>query len=695
MAIRVGIDIGGTFTDFALIDEKAACTWSHKRLTTPADPSQAVVVGLQELLGSSGHSFGDIAVVAHGTTLITNALIERKGARTGMLVTRGFADVVDIARETRYEIFDLRLRFAEPVVPKFRRAEIGERIASDGSIARPLDEAEIVANVTRLVDEQRIASLAICFLNSFRNPAHENAAEAIVRRRLPHLYVSVSSAVANANKEYERWTTNLVNAYTQPLIDVYLTNLEGELKRLGFVGSLRIMTSSGGSFDAGLARKYPVRLMESGPAAGILMAAEVAKTEGLQEILAFDMGGTTAKGAFIRDARPIKKYEMEVAREHHFRPGSGLPVRVPVIDMIEIGSGGGSIANVDRRGLVNVGPASASSVPGPACYSLGGKRPTLTDANLLLGYIDPDYFLGATMKLDPVSAAEAIDRDICAKMGSSDALGAAAGIREIACEDVVAAFRTHAAELGLDVRRSTLVAFGGSGPLIATLVARKLRIDEVIFPAGVGIFSAIGLLSSPASFENSRSLRLSLGRLEPAQIVEVFSSLRSEARLALVGMGVPAEAIQFEEILELRYRGQGHQVRIAVPDRPQTGRWASRILAGFESKYAETFSVNLPDTDVEITDWRVMATEIRMNPPSTVVRPSLDVRHYPVAKTGQIWVGNEMVQFKKLSRYDLAAGAVIEGPTLVQEVESTCVLLPGDRGTVNDRGHIHVRIAQP
>lgn len=692
MSARVGVDIGGTFTDFALMDEQSADAWAHKALTTPDDPSRAVVEGLQDLLSARRMGFDELAVLAHGTTLVTNAVIERRGAAVGMLVTRGFADAIDIARETRYDLFDLRLKFAEPVAPRERRVEIAERTSSDGSVTQGIDDKEVLAAVRQLVELHNVQSVAICFLNSFRNPANEQRTAALIRQSFPELFVSMSSAVANSIKEYERWTTTLINAYTQPLIDVYLTRLEESLKALGFSGVIRIMTSSGGSFDTALARELPVRLIESGPAAGVLMAAELARSEGLDEILAFDMGGTTAKGAFVRDARPIRKYEMEVAREHHFRPGSGLPIRVPVIDLIEIGSGGGSIAHVDGRGLVGVGPRSASAKPGPACYGLGGDSPTLTDANLVLGYLDADYFLGGQMRLRSDSAMAALE-SIRAKIGGRDIEPIASGVREIAAEDVAAAFRTHAAELGLDVRRSTLVAFGGSGPLIATLVARKLRITEVLFPAGSGIFSAIGLLASAASFEASRSLRMTLSRGADDRMAATLEVLRAEAKRALSGMGVPADCIDFQEILDLRYEGQGYQLRIDLPARPAADEWVEQVRKRFEDAYASTFSTNAPDAEIEVTDWRVVAIERQSAEISKAVVRPLRGNDRTQDESAEIWLSGRRMPCRKVSRYTLRPGDTVYGPALIQEVESTCVLLPGDRGSVTARGHIRVNVA--
>ena len=424
MAYRLGIDIGGTFTDFALIDDATGRIATHKQLTSPADPSVSVLSGTRRLLDREGVALADLGVVIHGTTLVTNAVIERKGAAVGMLVTEGFADVVDIAMERRYDLFDLRLKFAEPVVPRAARAEVAERVRYDGSVERPVDVDQAVAAVRRLVDEQKIAALAICFMHSYANAGHERQVAEAVRRAFPDLYVSTSSDVLPFMREYERWNTTTVNAYAQPMTDGYLGRIEAALAELGFAGHFLIMTSSGGTVTADLARRYPVRLIESGPAAGVLMSAFIG--EGLDEpnLLSFDMGGTTAKGALVRHGKPLRKYEMEVARVHDFRPGSGLLLRIPVLDMIEIGAGGGSIAETDRRGLLRVGPRSAGADPGPACYGQGGEQATLTDANVTIGLLDPGFFLGGQMALDTKAAETALTARIGEYLGVIDMLEA-------------------------------------------------------------------------------------------------------------------------------------------------------------------------------------------------------------------------------------------------------------------------------
>ncbi|WP_108661024.1 hydantoinase/oxoprolinase family protein [Acuticoccus kandeliae] len=691
MSVKIGVDIGGTFTDFALIDDAAEVTRVHKILTSADDPSEAVARGISEIIAEAGLSLSDVDLISHGTTLVTNAVIERRGAKIGMIVTDGFADVIDMARETRYDLFNLRLKYAEPLVARRNRVEVKERTTSTGEIVAAPEEAAIVAAVRDLVARENITAIAICLLNSFANPRNESAIKEMIERNFPSLYISVSTEISNSIKEYERWTTTLVNAYTQPMIDAYIGRLEQTLGDGGFKGTLRIMTSSGGSFNGALARAMPVRLIESGPAAGILMAAKLAETNGLPQALAFDMGGTTAKGAFIRNGKPIKKYELEVAREHHFRPGSGLPVRVPVVDMIEIGSGGGSIAQVDHTGLVRVGPRSASSKPGPACYGLGGQSPTLTDAHLQVGFLDPSYFLGGEMELRPELSTNVVRETIGAALGIEDVDFAANGIREIACEDVAAAFRTHAAELGLDVRNSTLIAFGGSGPLVATSVARRLRIADILLPSGSGVLSAIGLLTSAASYETSRAYRVSLARLDDDAIADVLADLRADATAALVSMGVREADIVTEEMLDLRYVGQGHQVQIEVPARPADGNWADAIRKAFEASYTATFGISTPAAEVEITDWRVAATEDLPPLREQSVRPTKN-NHAPRAGESTMWLNGSRLKCQVVNRYNCRPGDRIDGPALIQDAETTCVLLAGDVGTVTQRGDILIRV---
>ncbi|MFP6687943.1 MAG: hydantoinase/oxoprolinase family protein, partial [Alphaproteobacteria bacterium] len=416
MSYRLGVDIGGTFTDFALFDEARGEMFIHKQLTTPDDPSRAVLEGCSHLLARKGVDIAELVSIAHGTTLVTNAVIERRGARVGMLVSEGFRDVLDMARETRYELFDLRLEFPEPLVPRYLRREVAERVKYDGAVETALDESAVRAAIAELVAEG-IEALAICFLHSYANPAHENAARQVAEREFPELYVSTSADIFSNMREFERWTTATINAYTQPLFDSYLQRLSGGLETAGFTGRLLVMTSSGGMLAPDAARRYPVRVLESGPAAGALMSAHLGRALEIPDLLSFDMGGTTAKGALVNGYRPLKQYDLEIARLHDFKRGSGLPVKVPVIDMVEIGSGGGSLAEVDERGLIRVGPQSAGADPGPACYGKGGSTAALTDANLVLGYLDAEFFLGGDMKLDEAAARTAIEVSIAKPLG--------------------------------------------------------------------------------------------------------------------------------------------------------------------------------------------------------------------------------------------------------------------------------------
>ncbi|MEM8977696.1 MAG: hydantoinase/oxoprolinase family protein, partial [Pseudomonadota bacterium] len=511
---RVGVDIGGTFTDFALHDSVNDRLAIHKQLTTPADPSQAVIEGVRTLVADNAIMVSDIKEIVHGTTLVTNAVIERHGAKTGMLGTAGFTDIMDTGLERRYDLFDLRVMYAQPLVPRQLRLEVPERVRFDGSIDTPLD-TDAVRQAAHQFAEQNVEAIAVCFLHAYANPTHELEAAKVLREELPNIFISASADVSPSMREFERWTTVSVNAFTGPMFDRYLHRLETGLNDSGFSGKLYIMSSSGGMMTTATARRFPVRALESGPAAGALMSASHGRALELENLLSFDMGGTTAKGALVVGGEPIKHYDMEVARGYQFRKGSGLTVRIPVLDMIEIGAGGGSIADVDERGLLKVGPRSAGAMPGPACYSQGGDRPTLTDANLFLGYLDAKFFLGGTMDLD-VSAAEAAIGDGVAQQLGVDTMRAAYGIHDIVSEDIARAFRIHASERAFDYRSASMVAFGGSGPLHAMSVARKLKIPKVVFPVAAGVMSALGLLVSPLAFEVARARRGYLSDLEEA-----------------------------------------------------------------------------------------------------------------------------------------------------------------------------------
>lgn len=605
MSWRIGVDIGGTFTDFALLDQSGEKLAIHKQLTTPSDPSAAVIEGVGTILVANHVSIEDVASIAHGTTLVTNAVIERRGAVTGMLVTDGFGDIMDTGLEQRYDLFDLRIQYPDPIVPRPLRRGIRERIHYDGRIETSFDPAEARAAITDLVNNHGIDALAICFLHSYIDPVHENAVADIARTEFPNLYVSSSAEVYPNMREYERWMTTSINAYAQPMADRYLARLESGLTDLGFRGRLYIMTSSGGMLAPDTARQFPVRLLESGPAAGMLMAAVQGRALDLPDVLSFDLGGTTAKGALVRGFAPLKTEQMEVARVHEFRRGSGLPLRIPVLDMIEIGSGGGSIAAVDDRGLLKVGPRSAGADPGPACYGQGGENAALSDANLTLGYLDPDFFLGGEMTLDTAAAETAVRKTIADPLDLT-VERAAWGIHDTASEDSARAFRIHAAERRFDYRTASMVAFGGSGPLHAMAVAEKLKIPRVIFPIGAGVYSALGLLASPLSFELARSRRLIADDIDASEFASMFEALVRDSSAFLEDAGVAPSDIRISRQIDIRYFGQTHEIQVTLPDGAPEAAFAD-LRALFEKRYAEVYTFATLDAPLEIINWKVAA----------------------------------------------------------------------------------------
>ncbi len=500
---RVGVDIGGTFTDFVLVDGETGRVRLYKCLTTPKDPSAGALEGLEELLRAAGLGFSDLGTLVHGTTLVTNAIIERSGSSLGLLTTRGFRDILEMGTEQRYDIYDLFLRFPDPLAPRAFRREIDERLDRDGRVVVPLDLTQAHREVADLVSNG-VEALAVCFLHAYRNPVHERAIAEMVRREFPGLAVSLSCEVVPELREYERSATTAANAYVQPLMARYVAKLEGALAERGFAGRFYLIQSSGGMTSPAAARRFPIRLLESGPAGGALVTAFFGRQVGQDDVIAFDMGGTTAKACLVQGGRPDVAPAMEAARVHRFKRGSGLPIKAPVIDMIEIGAGGGSIARVDALGLLKVGPRSAGADPGPACYGLGGKEPTVTDANLLLGYLDPGFFLGGRMRLERPPAEVAVAA-LAGQLGL-DPIQTAWGVYEIVCENMAAAARVHIVEKGRDPRRYAMVAFGGAGPAHAARVARILGIGEVIVPPASGAAAALGFLVAPISFEFVTSL---------------------------------------------------------------------------------------------------------------------------------------------------------------------------------------------
>ncbi|MBI18941.1 MAG: methylhydantoinase [Proteobacteria bacterium] len=692
MTYRVGIDIGGTFTDFVLLNDDHGDICVHKRLTTPEDPAIAVLAGLDQLLQEAQVSVSSIKSIIHGSTLVTNAVIERKGATVGMLVTNGFIDVLDIALEQRYDLYQLDIQYPTPLVSRDQRREINERIRYDGSIEIELDVDEVRRMVDELLSRHPIEAFAVCLLQSFINPDHENKIRDLIETHYPSVFVSTSASVLPYAREYERWTSTVINAFTQPLVDRYLSNIEQGLKHRGLQGSLYIMTSSGGTVTPATARRFPVRMLESGPAAGVLMSAHHGRKLSMLDVLSFDMGGTTAKGAIVRSGEPRRVYEIEIARIHESRKGSGLPVRVPVIDMIEIGAGGGSIAEVDDRNLIRVGPRSAGASPGPACYGLGGSHPTLTDANLVLGYYDPAFFLGGEMQLD-VPAAEAAIRDNIAAPLGLDLARAAWGIHEIINEDVARAFRVHASEIGFDYRQSTMIAFGGSGPGHALRIARKMRIPRVILPTASGVMSALGMLVSPLSFQIAQSQNVLLDDIDQPAFCKTFSLLEGEASQFLVEAGVRFSDIRVIRRLDLRYFGQGHEIEVTLPTGEDIASVFPSLPMLFASQYAEIFSLSYLNEPLEIVNWKVEV----WGPPAD----SYKYRPAPGNNSSSAHKGTRQAYFPEASgyiecpvydRYVLGVGTIVTGPAIIEERESTLVVGTGDLVTLDAHGNLMAQI---
>jgi N-methylhydantoinase A len=693
MRYRIGVDIGGTFTDFALFDDATGEVTTHKQLTTPADPSLAVVEGVATLVAEAGVDLRDIGVVAHGTTLVTNAIIERKGARTAMLVNRGFSDVLEIAMERRYDLFDLRLQFPTPVVPRSLRFEVGGRMRHDGGEEAVLELDATLPQLRRAVDEEGVESVAVCFLHSYVDQRHENAAVEWLAQHFPALTVSASSAVFPYIREYERWTTACLNAYVQPVVHRYLTRLETGLAKIGFRGQFLVMSSSGGSLTADIARRFPIRLLESGPAAGALMSAAHGRALGELDVLSFDMGGTTAKGCLIHDGATQKRYELEVARMHEFKKGSGLPAKIPVIDMIEIGAGGGSLADIDERGALRVGPRSAGARPGPICYGQGGMHPTLTDANLLLGFLDSASFLGGKMALDTAHTRALMDTEIARPLGV-DVLRAAWGIHEVINEDVARAFRVHASERGSDFRHCSMIVFGGSGPLHGARVARKLQIPRVICPWGAGVMSAFGLLTSPLGFEVARSWRVSLQSLSAQQLAATLAAMGGEAAQFLTVSGVAKGDVQLRYALDVRYEGQGYEIDVSIPSDLDPLAIHAALPDMFATRYRTVFGLVFAERGIEIVNWKVEANGPRPGADVTYHLKPSQQRKDAVKGHRPAYFGDAggMVHCPVYDRYALQAGASIAGPALIEERESTCVIGPADRATVDAALNIVINV---
>jgi len=643
-----------------------------------------------------------VRAVVHGTTLATNALIERKGAKTALLTTEGFRDALEIRREGRYDMYDLFIDPPPPLVPRHLRREVPERLLADGSILKTLDEAAARRALAELAREG-VEALAICLLHAYVNPAHERRLSEIAREVSPGLSVSCSSEVVPEIREYERASTTCANVYVAPLMARYLEDLERRLAALGIDGQLYIMQSSGGTALPPLARRLPVRLVESGPAAGALAAAQAARERHEPKLLSFDMGGTTAKACVIDDGVPLVGREFEVARADRFKKGSGLPIRVPVIELIEIGAGGGSIARVDRMGLLKVGPDSAGADPGPACYTLGGRHPTVTDADLLLGYLDAEFFLGGRMRLDREAAHRVVGEHVARRLGL-DVTGAAWGIHRVVNENMAAAARIHGIERGRDLRQYPLFAFGGAGPVHCWQVAKILKVPRILIPFGAGAMSAYGLLAAPLAFDFVRTGRQRLDRADWPAINRLFAEMEEEGRALLARAGVAPADIHISRIAEMRHAGQGHEVECAMPLGALSTESLPTITASFENAYRALYHRLPHGVPIEALNWRLTVSgpqpstglSRRSEPGRALIRPpSVHASRTAPTTTGSARAtkGARQAYFAEVGgfvetpvydRYALHAGAEFAGPAIVEERESTAVVGPGARCRVDD-----------
>ena len=686
----MGVDIGGTFTDLILIDDASGELVVGKVLTTPADPSSAVADVLHDALTRANAPAEQVKHVIHGTTLVTNAIIERKGAHTALLTTAGFRDAYEIAREHRYDLYDLFLEMPAPLVPRHLRLEVDERVYADGTIARAPD-AHAVARLVAELRDKGIEAIAICFVHSYANPVHEQLVGAIVGEVAPGVRVSLSSEVVPEIREYERTSTTVVNVYVQALVEKYLAELVRRLHDVQIGGELFLMLSSGGISTVETASRFPLRLLESGPAGGALASAFYGQLANVGDLLAFDMGGTTAKLCVIENGQPMTSTEFEVDRKYRFKKGSGLPVKVPVVDLIEIGAGGGSVARVDSLGLLKIGPESAGADPGPACYGRGGLEPTVTDADLLLGYLDPAFFLGGRMQLDLGAAERAVQTKIAEPLGMP-ATRAAWGIHQLVNEGMAGAARVHAIERGKDPRALPLFAFGGAGPGHGFGVAKILHSPRLIVPFGAGVTSTVGFLTAPLAFDFVRSFVSQLDSVDWGHVNALLADMAAQGDAILARSGVAPEDRRVTRQADVRYAGQGHEIRIDLPDGELSPASLPAITHSFEEVYRALFGRTGPDVPLEGVSWRLL---------SSGPRPDVKLRTAPGAPAADALKGQRRVYFPEweeprpvpvYDRYVLVAGTTLQGPAVIEERESTTIVGPGARIDVDETRNLSITL---
>ena len=681
---RLAVDIGGTFTDVVL--EHGGQQTTAKVLTTPSAPEKGVMDGVGRALEESGVAASEIALLIHGTTLATNAIIERKGAKMALITSEGHRDAVEMALENRFEQYDINIDRPSPLAPRQLRWSVRERLNAQGEALLPLDDASVEA-ILPLIEKHKIEAIAVGLLHAYANPAHELRVQEIIRQAYPELPISLSSDICPEIREYERQSTTCANAYVQPKMAGYLRELDHRLKSQGFGCPFLLMTSGGGLTTLENAMRYPIRLVESGPAGGAILAAEVAKELGLNSVVSYDMGGTTAKLCLIDDGAPLATRTFEVARAYRNMKGSGLPVRIPAIEMVEIGAGGGSIASIDSMGRLAVGPQSAGSDPGPACYDLGGTEPTVTDADVMLGKIDPALFAGGNVKLSPDKAGAVVEAKIGGAMGLSAPLAAYA-IAEIVDENMANAARVHAIEWGKDISERAMIAFGGAAPLHAARLAEKLGLDQVIVPSGAGVGSAVGFLRAPISYEVVRSRYMRIDGFDAAGANELLDTMSDEAR-TVVKSGAPGAKLDETRVAYMRYVGQGHEITTPLPNRPLTSEDAPMLREAFDAAYRSLYGQTVPNMEPEILSWTVT---VSTKPAATAAadnqavdcaihKPTTTRSVFDPAKQGFVDAG-------LFQRMDLAIGDRINGPALIVEPQTTTVVTSTFDAAIDGRGYI-------
>ena len=681
---RLAVDVGGTFTDVAL--EYAGTQVTTKVLTTPASPELGVLSGIKKALDESGLTPSDIDILIHGTTLATNALIERKGAKVALITTEGLRDSVEMAQENRFDQYDINIDRPTPLVPRYLRWGVRERLNVHGQALIPLAEDSVTALIDN-IDKFEIAAIAIGLIHSYANPMHEERVAEILSKARPELSITLSSEVCPEIREYERQSTASANAYVQPMMSRYLGELDSQLVKLGFNCPFLLMTSGGGLTTLETAIKFPVRLVESGPAGGAILATEIAKECGINDVLSFDMGGTTAKICLIDNHSPQMTRTFEVARVYRNLKGSGLPVRIPAIEMVEIGAGGGSIAKIDNMNRITVGPESAGANPGPASYGQGGSDATVTDADVVLGRIDPEGFAGGAVDLQPELATQSLETAVGKGM-ALDSTFSAFGVSEIVDENMANAARVHAIEWGKDISARSMIAFGGAAPLHAVRLAEKLNIDQVIIPAGAGVGSAIGFLRAPISYEVVRSRFVSLSDFDSKMVNELLDEMSTEAR-EIVSSGAGSDGLIEHRLAYMRYHGQGHEIVVPVPVRQLTNSDAETLRQAFESEYSRLYGRSVPGQQPEVLSWTLSVTAPK--PKSELSQGNV------IEKSNGSAVGkrqlfdpetSKFLEAEVYNRCDLSIELEVPGPAIVVESQTTTIVSKEYSISVNDHGHL-------